>query len=86
MQLNGDIALKWPKRREEGREERRNLLVRRVPGISAVIDASLNVPEPHLYDAAALLWTARRVNGRAAIRIPAEGEWDSEGLRTEFVY
>ena len=85
-QLNGDVPLRWSKRREEGREERRALLTRRIPGITAVIDAETAVPEKHLYDAAALLWTARRVNGRAATRLPAEGEWDSEGLRTEFVY
>ncbi len=86
FQLNGDIPLRWSKRREEGREERRELLMRRIPGIASVIDAELDVPEKHLYDAAALLWTSRRVYGRAATRVPADGEWDSEGLRTEFVY
>jgi hypothetical protein len=33
-----------------------------------------------------LLWTARRVFARAAKRLPAEAEWDSEGMRMEFVY
>jgi predicted RNase H-like nuclease len=39
----------------------------------------------HLNDAAALMWTARRVFGRAARRLPKEAEWDSEGLRMEIV-
>jgi len=58
-----------------------------MPGIDKVINASIpRVLEKHLLDAAALLWTARRVFGRAAKRLPAEAEWDSEGVRMEIVY
>jgi predicted RNase H-like nuclease len=39
----------------------------------------------HLLDAAACLWTARRVAARAATRIPMDPEWDSQGLRMEIV-
>jgi predicted RNase H-like nuclease len=38
-----------------------------------------------LLDAAALLWTARRISARAGTRLPADPEWDVEGLRMEFV-
>ena len=40
----------------------------------------------HQLDAMALLWTARRVFGHGARRIPREPEWDSTGLRMEFVF
>ncbi len=85
-QLNGDVPLRWSKRREEGRDERRELLTMRIQNAHVILEADLPVPEKHLLDAAALLWTARRVNGKAARRIPSDAEWDSEGLRTEFVY
>ncbi|MHB8335592.1 MAG: DUF429 domain-containing protein [Acidimicrobiales bacterium] len=85
-QLNGDEPLRYSKLREEGREERRSLLEKRIQNVHMVLDAEIGVPEKHLYDAVALMWTARRVNGKAAKRIPNDAEWDSEGLRTEYVY
>lgn len=86
-QLNGDTPLTTSKQSESGREERRLILLGKMPGINKVIDASIpRVKEKHLLDAAALLWTARRVFGRAAKRIPREAEWDSEGIRMEIVY
>jgi predicted RNase H-like nuclease len=55
--------------------------------VEKIIDADIKaVPKKHLVDAAALLWTARRVFGHAAIRLPREAEWDSEGIRMELVY
>jgi hypothetical protein len=37
-------------------------------------------------DAAALLWTARRIAGRVVARLPADdAEWDTSGLRMEIV-
>lgn len=85
-QLNGDVPLRWSKLREEGREERRDLLEKRIQGVATILEFEGGVPQKHLYDVAALMWTARRVNGRAAKRIPADAEWDSEGLRMEYVY
>ena len=85
-QLNDDVPLRFSKRREEGREERRALLEKRIQNVQLILDAQIGVPEKHLYDAVALMWTARRVNGKAAKRIPSDAEWDSEGLRTEYVY
>ena len=87
FQLNKDTPLKRSKIVEEGRDERRLVLEERLPGINNVLDADFeDVPLKHLYDASALLWTARRVSGHAAKRIPNEAEWDSEGLRMEIVY
>jgi predicted RNase H-like nuclease len=87
FQLLADTPLRKSKKIEEGLDERRVVLEEKVPGISRVLDAEVDhVPKKHLYDAAALLWTARRVFARAAKRLPAEAEWDSEGLRMEFVY
>jgi len=86
-QLNNDTPLTRSKQTELGREERREILLAKMPGIDKVIDASIpRVLSKHLLDAAALLWTARRVFGRAAKRLPAEAEWDSEGVRMEIVY
>jgi predicted RNase H-like nuclease len=36
-----------------------------------------------LLDVAAFAWTARRIFAHAAIRIPADPEWDDIGLRME---
>jgi len=85
--LNNDQPLKWSKHSDEGLEERRALLVEKIPYISNALEAAdAGIPLAHLYDTTALLWTARRVFGRAARRIPAEGEWDSEGMRMEWVF
>lgn len=86
-QLNGDKPLRYSKKTEQGRLERRAILVKRMPGGDKLVDTPLKrVPRKHLYDAAAMLWTARRVFGRAANRIPADAEWDSEGIRMEMVW
>ena len=85
-QLNKDNPIVLSKRKESGRDERREVLLERIPGIDKVIDVDLPyVRSKHLNDAAALMWTARRVFGRAARRLPKEAEWDSEGLRMEIV-
>jgi predicted RNase H-like nuclease len=94
-QLNEDVPMTYAKSRQEGQDERRELLLRKIPGIDTIIDARENedlepivrrIPEIHLLDTAALLWTSRRAFGKAGTRIPHDAEWDSEGLRTEFVF
>jgi predicted RNase H-like nuclease len=86
-QLNSNRPLRRSKKIEVGRDERRMVLVNKMPGAEKILDSELRgVPKKHLFDAAALLWTARRVYGHAAIRIPSDAEWDSEGMRMEFVY
>jgi predicted RNase H-like nuclease len=85
--MNAEVPLRWSKKREEGRRERRELLESKVPGIGRVLDAKINgVREQHLLDAAALLMTSRRVQTKAAKRIPRDPEWDSEGIRMEYVF
>jgi predicted RNase H-like nuclease len=86
FQINGDVPLRWTKKFEVGREERRAILEKRIPGIDRVLDTELDdVPLAHLLDASALLWTARRIFASAGTRLPTEPEWDEEGLRMEFV-
>jgi predicted RNase H-like nuclease len=85
-QINGDKPLRWTKKFEVGRDERRSLLERRIPGIDRVLDAELyDVAPSRLLDAAALLWTARRIFSRSGTRLPSDPEWDDQGLRMEFV-
>jgi len=86
-QLNGDHPLRWSKKTDAGHRERRAVLEKKIPGINKIIDVEFRgVPRKHFLDLAALLWTSRRVFGHAAIRLPYEAEWDSEGLRKELVY
>jgi predicted RNase H-like nuclease len=85
-QLNGQVPLRHSKKTETGLNERRDLLMSKIQGIERIIEAEIpDVSHKHLLDAAALLWTARRVFARGAKRIPQDPEWDSLGLRTEFV-
>ena len=85
-QLNRDSPLIRSKNIELGRDERTALLKSRLPGADLLLNhEDLDIPLKHLFDASALLWTARRVFARAAKRLPAEPEWDSEGLRMEYL-
>ena len=87
FQLHKDTPLRRSKVATEGKEERRIVLEDKIRGSERYLDAKVvGAPQRHLYDAFALLWTARRVYGHAAKRIPTDPEWDSEGLRMEIVY
>jgi predicted RNase H-like nuclease len=87
FQLNQDVSMQASKRVEEGHEERRRVLESHIPGIEKALDVEIDgVVDKHIFDALSLLWTARRVHGHAARRMPLEPEWDSEGLRMEIVY
>ncbi|HXW81038.1 MAG TPA: DUF429 domain-containing protein, partial [Acidimicrobiales bacterium] len=86
FQLNGDKPLQYPKRTGKGRDERREILTARIPGVERILDARLNrIAAARLLDAAACLWTARRIMSRAVTRLPDDPEWDSQGLRMEMV-
>ncbi|MDQ1686645.1 MAG: hypothetical protein QOC82_3382 [Frankiaceae bacterium] len=86
FQLAEDEVLKHAKDTAAGQQERRALLVRRMPGSERVIDAALKgVRRSHLVDGAVALWTARRIAARAVTRVPEEPEWDDNGLRMEIV-
>ena len=87
FQLHKDTPLKRSKVITEGKEERRLVLEEKIRGSERYLDEGVvAAPQKHVYDSFALLWTARRVWGHAAKRIPVEPEWDSEGLRMEIVY
>jgi predicted RNase H-like nuclease len=63
------------------------ILLKKVPNISTVLDAEIpGVSSRNLIDVAAMVTSARRVFTKSAKRIPADAEWDSEGLRMEIVY
>lgn len=85
-QLNDDVPMQWSKHSEKGREERRALLEAKLPGVLRIIDAEVPGATPsHLIDAAAILWTARRIFAKAGVRIPIDPEWDEQGMRMEIV-
>ena len=66
--------------------ERRDLLIKKIPGVERIYDAKIpRVTPAHLLDVAAFMWTARRVFARAGIRVPQDPQWDEEGLRMEIV-
>lgn len=86
FQINEDRPVQFPKHTEAGREERREILLRRFKGVDRIVDARLpRVTPAHLIDAAACVWTARRIVSRAVSRLPEDPEWDSQGLRMELV-
>lgn len=85
-ELNHEIPLRYSKRLEFGREERRTLLQARIEGIDRILEAELpKVTATHLIDASACMWTARRIFGNTGIRMPVDPEWDSEGVRMEIL-
>jgi predicted RNase H-like nuclease len=85
-QLNGFELLGSDVASVDGHAERRALLELKIPGIERVLDSELPEVTPReLRDVVALMWTARRVFGHSATRLPHDGVWDSEGLRMELV-
>jgi predicted RNase H-like nuclease len=85
-QLNGDVPMQWSKHSEKGIAERRALLEQRMPGSLRIMNAEVpGATTSHLLDAGAILWTARRIFGKAGVRIPIDPEWDEQGLRMEIV-
>jgi predicted RNase H-like nuclease len=85
--LNGDEPLTTSPYHEDGRVERLELIRAKLPGVDDVVE---RVPphgagQVHMYEAAAMLWTARRASGRAISRLPMDPEWDEGGIRIELV-
>ena len=59
---------------------------KRLSHVEAIVDAEIPGVRPwQLIDAAACLWTTRRIASRAMTRIPEDPEWDETGLRMELV-
>lgn len=70
-----------------GRRQRLDLVATLLPGVHTVVERP---PPPgstakQVLDCAALLWTARRASGRAIERLPSNPEWNSSGIRLEWV-
>ena len=85
--MNGDKPLKSSPYHEDGRRERLEMIREKLPGVDDVIE---RIPpegagQVHMYEAAAMLWTARRASGRAISRLPLDPEWDEGGIRIELV-
>jgi predicted RNase H-like nuclease len=86
FQLNGDRPMAYSKRSQGGKDERRQLLSAKFPEMGRILDVRLpTISEARLLDAAACLWTARRIMSRSVDRVPEDPEWDSQGLRMEMV-
>ena len=85
--VNGDQPTSSSVYWREGPAERLRLLRERLPGLEAV--ARARAPRgaglAHVMDAAGLLWTARRISGKAIARLPEVPEWDEIGRRMEIV-
>ena len=86
-QLNDNKPMQFSKRSHIGMEERKDLLKGRIQGMERIVEADVPGVKPwQLIDAAACLWTTRRIASRAMTRIPEDPEWDETGLRMEYVY
>lgn len=84
--LNEDKPLQYSKRTQKGVDEREEILRRRVPGASRVLDIRLKrVRKAHLVDACADLWGARLAAAKGAARLPKDPEWNDQGLRMEII-
>jgi predicted RNase H-like nuclease len=85
-QLNDDQPMQYAKESPEGVKERTELVVARIPGADAVLEAKLpGVELRHLLDAPADWVTARRFAPRAVDRLPEDPEWDDAGVRMELL-
>jgi len=87
VQLNDDRPLLSSPYQQDGMLERIALIRDKLPGIEEV--ASRTPPpgsaQVHLVQAIGLLWTARRIAGRAMQRVPLDPDWDTSGMRMELV-
>ncbi len=87
MQLNDERPVRFSKHTRAGQDERRALLEGHMPGVERIINEKIRgATSAALLDAAACLWTARRIIARGVVHLPEHPEWDSEGIRMEFVY
>ena len=85
--MNGDVPLKTSPYHSDGQQERLELIRAKLPGVDDVVT---RVPpegagQVHMFEAASMLWTARRASGRAISRLPMDPEWDEAGIRVELV-
>jgi predicted RNase H-like nuclease len=85
-QLNDDQPMRFSKNSSLGQKERRTLLEHRIERVENILEADLpGTRMKHLIDAAACLWTSRRIASKAVSRVPEDPEWDEQGLRVEIM-
>jgi predicted RNase H-like nuclease len=85
--LNGCVLLNYSKKSPEGREERLRLLRPHFKGIEDLLKGidGRTAAADDMIDAAAALWTARRIASGKDFRLTSYRR-DSKGLRMEIVY
>jgi predicted RNase H-like nuclease len=85
-QLNDDQPLTYAKRSPPGQLERQVLIRARLQGADRLLGTlPRGTRQWHVTDAAAVMWTARRIAAKAVNRLPEDPEWNADGLRMEFV-
>lgn len=86
-QMNDGEDLTHGRRTMLGRQERIELLKRKLPGAERVLaERPKGVREDKLVDALADLWTARRVMAHAVSRAAEDAVWDDDGVRMDIVF
>jgi predicted RNase H-like nuclease len=84
--MNDGEPIPFGRRSPTGRQIRRELVERKLPGADRVLqERPSSVRESKLIDALADLWTARRVVARAITRMSDEPVWDDDGVRMDIV-
>src|SRR5687767_9096900 len=74
VHMNGDRPLTYTAYLEEGRAERLELIRQKLPSVDDVVSRvpPVGAGIVHMYESAAMLWTARRASGRAINRLPMD--------------
>lgn len=85
-QMNEGVPPAFGRRSILGRQERRDLLLAKLPGAERCLaERPPSVRENKLIDALADLWTARRIMARAITRLADPPAWDADGVRMDIV-
>jgi len=85
--LNGDKPMRFAKTTPAGFDERMILLQMKFPGLEKMVrfTKTRGASSLNKLDAAAILWSARRIAGKVVTRLSQDPEWDDSGLRMELV-
>ena len=85
FQINSDQPLRWTKKFEVGGEERRAILVKKIPESIGSSKPNSMMSRSPIYSMPPPCSGRRGRKLPAGTRLPTEPEWDEEGLRMEFV-
>jgi predicted RNase H-like nuclease len=84
--MNDGEPIRFGRRSPTGRQIRRQLVERKLPGADRVLkERPPSVREEKLIDALADLWTARRIVARAITRMSDPPVWNDDGVRMDIV-